>query len=77
MTEGEITIALALNRVTYLPASYDKRFSHAMWHYAKNEPDRVLTPQQRELLKTMVHRYRRQIPDIHEQYCEQCSGAIW
>lgn len=49
-------------RITYLPASYDKRFGGAMASIAA-DPDAKITDHQRALLVSKIVRYRRQIFD--------------
>ena len=65
--ELERRAMLALNPgcVSYLPASFNKRFGRAM-HEAGLEETYTLTDRQRWLLWRMVYRYRRQIgrPDL-------------
>ena len=50
-----------LERCSFLPASFDKRFARSMTHTA-NAPAALLSPRQRSCLNAMVYRYRRQIP---------------
>ena len=54
--------ALGPGRVTYLPASFNKRFARSMEQLAEQETY-TLTDRQRWLLWRMVFRYRRQIGD--------------
>ena len=72
MNENHIQMALAFQRVTFLPGSFDKRFCHSMLSYAKKQPEKELTVKQISLLEEKYHRYRRQIPD-HEQICTICG----
>lgn len=61
MTDDERAVALALGKVNYLPASWDKRFGRDMAALAQ-QPDAALTEPQRTSLWRLRHRYRRQIP---------------
>lgn len=51
---------LSPENVTYLPASFDKRFAGAMAGLASH-PDQKITAKQRDLLLFKVVRYRRQL----------------
>ena len=61
MTDDDRRAAKALGGATYVPASYDKRFAHAMYTLS-SEPDAQITDKQRKLIWLKVVRYRRQIP---------------
>lgn len=61
MTEDERAIANALRSVTFLPASFDKRFARSMWAEEAGEGGGI-TEKQAELLRVFAHRYRRQLP---------------
>ena len=58
--ERRAMFALGRGAVSYLPASFDKRFARNMAALA-NHVDYTLTDRQRWLLWRMVYRYRRQI----------------
>ena len=62
MTPGEIAVALALGRCTFLPASWDKRFARDMASAAQHAPASEITDRQRAHLLRLCHKYRRQIP---------------
>lgn len=62
MTAAEISIAEALSRCTFLPASWDKRFCRQMGEQAKRRPDLDLTDRQVAWLLRLAHKYRRQLP---------------
>lgn len=57
-TKQEIAAAHALAFVTFLPASFDKRFARGI----QEIEEAGITDKQREYLTKIVHRYRRQIP---------------
>ncbi len=78
MTPEETEIGKAFSRITFLPGSYDKRFCKTVhWMAAAVnagvDSKNLLTDKQHELIYTMLHRYRRQIPDIHEKFCKECK----
>lgn len=52
------TIIQSLQRVTFLPASFDKRFARDMGTLGAYD---MLSPKQAALLEKMAWRYRRQI----------------
>lgn len=58
--EGWRALALALERVTFLPATWDKRYAHFLIARAK-DPEASLRPDQFERLVTLCHKYRRQL----------------
>lgn len=58
MTELEFAAISALQFVTYLPGSWDKRFVRDM---ASKPRDYELSEKQRDCLLEKLHRYRRQI----------------
>lgn len=62
MTEREIAICLALERVTFLPAHPHKRFARDMAAMARNAADKPLSEKQRKYLVNLAWRYRRQMP---------------
>ena len=57
ITELERLMIQGLGYVTFLPGSFDKRFYRAI------ENDTWLTDPQKEYLKEIFKKYRRQIPD--------------
>lgn len=61
MTAEQIEFAAKLSRCTFLPGSYDKRFVRDMHAIAENKPEQELTEKQDAYLRTLMHRYRRQI----------------
>lgn len=69
MTTGEKLIAEQLHeKVTFLPASYDKRFARDMHYAVTDSPDKELTVNQRNYLYKLLHKYRRQLPETYQQY---------
>lgn len=68
MTLEERIIAINLDKCTYLPGSFEKRFARDMAFFAKNQPDRELTARQKEWLYQQLKRYRRQIPKTYQKY---------
>lgn len=68
MTPQEREIAINLDRCTYLPGSFEKRFARDMAFFAQNDPDREMTARQRSWMLTQLKRYRRQIPNTYEKY---------
>lgn len=75
MTDSDKRLATLLSpsRVTYLPASADKRFARQMADTAKREQARI-TPRQREYLYQLARRYRRQAPEAYA-LVEEASGG--
>ena len=82
MTAAEIEIAIAFNRVTFLPATWDKRFpkqwSNQAGHEKATGQTYTLTDSQSEWLYRLLYKYRRQIPDVYEKYKDhpQCCQKI-
>lgn len=62
MTMDQMTLALALNRVVFVPGTATKRFARDMAYNATSLKPRALTEKQAEYLRTAVIRFRRQIP---------------
>ncbi len=61
MTQAEIDIAIALQLVTYLPGSFDKRFARNL----KNWKNRDMTEKGRAYMMKLLDKYRRQIPNYN------------
>lgn len=61
MTEAERRMARALGRCRFLPGSPPKRFARQVAAEAERE-DAQLTGPQARWLRSLVQRYRRQIP---------------
>ena len=69
LTEDQKEMVRLLNsKVTFLPASWDKRFARGI-----SSLD-YLTDKQLAALEKMFHRYRRQIPN-HAPLCPICQKA--
>lgn len=51
----------ALNRCTFLPASYPKRFVRDIYSMSQSEPDKELSEKQAAYLDKLYYMYRRQI----------------
>lgn len=62
MTNNEYKAAIALQRVTFLPASFDKRFAHQLTGWK----DRDMTQKGRDTMLRLLWKYRRQIPKYLE-----------
>jgi hypothetical protein len=60
MSDDEILMARHLGCCSFLPASFDKRWSRALAGEADRQ-DPTITEKEAELLRRMVKRYRRQI----------------
>ena len=56
----EKKVVLSLSKVTFLPASYDKRFAHSL------SVDALYTEKQKNYLHFIFNKYRRQIKDYKE-----------
>lgn len=61
MTDEEKDMAEKLGRCTFLPGSFDKRFTQDMVDYAKREETPKLTEKQASHLRRLFHKYRKQI----------------
>ncbi len=68
MTDDQIKIALALDRVTFLPGTWTKRFARSMTAIAEAKPDTEITEAQNEWLYRLLYKYRRQIPNTYAGY---------
>lgn len=62
MTDDERTLARALSRCTFVPATATKRFARDMGDRAAMDESPELTPKQKKYLYEAVIRFRRQIP---------------
>lgn len=72
MTDDQYQKAQELSHVTFLPGSFDKRFTRSV---ASKPKEGTLTEKQAILLEQMYHRYRKQIPN-HGEKCRVCSGDL-
>jgi hypothetical protein len=59
MTDYQFRLAQALGRATFPPASWSKRFAHAL---ARKDINDELSDKQAEWLLRLAYRYRRQMP---------------
>lgn len=75
MTDTEVEAVLALARVRYPPATFHKRFARDMQGFA-NQPIPQCTDRQIEVVRKMLHRYRRQIPGHAEMLAAATRGRL-
>ena len=68
MTEAEIEIAKSFDRVTFPPATWDKRFARQWCNQATSGPGYDLTEKQSEWIYRLLYKYRKQIPDVYNKY---------
>ena len=61
IAEHEAAIAISPRRVTYLPASVDKRFARQIYDAATSLAPQITEAQSANLFR-LRHKYRRQIP---------------
>lgn len=61
MTDDERTMALALGKCRFAPATVTKRFARDFAEHAKS-PEARVTEKQMAFLRRAVHTFRRQIP---------------
>ena len=66
ITDHHAEMIRLLNRVRFLPGSWDKRFAKGVSGLDN------LSPKQTACLEKMFHRYRRQIKG-HERICPICN----
>jgi len=59
MTDNEKKAAIALQKVNYLPASFDKKFAHQL----SDKLDKPMTEKGRNYMLHLLKKYRRQIAD--------------
>jgi hypothetical protein len=62
MTDDEVTMAEQLARCSFSPGTWDKRFARALGAQAAAMPPWI-TSKQTPLLRDLVRRYRRQLPE--------------
>lgn len=77
MTEDQLKICKALGEVSYLPASFDKRFGNNLCGIAQLTPDKELSDKQVEWMFRLLYKYRRQLPNVYDQFKDNpfCSRA--
>ena len=68
MTDAQREMVTALQRCSFLPGSFDKRFVRDV---AAQERD--LTVRQDECLRGLAHKYRRQIGRCLDPLCPKCQ----
>lgn len=66
MTIDEHKVCLALGRVRYLPATFDKRLGHNLHDLAASS--QLITEKQREWMYRLLYKYRNQLPDLYSFY---------
>jgi hypothetical protein len=76
MTDDEKIVISALDRVTYLPGSWNKKFAGAMVSLMRTSPEKELSEKQGQWIYRLLYRYRRQVPEVYERYrdCEFCNN---
>jgi hypothetical protein len=77
MSEQEKEVIGALDRVTYLPGSWNKKFAGAMVSLMRTSPDKALSEKQGQWIYRLLYRYRRQVPEVYERYKDHpfCNKA--
>lgn len=68
MSPDEIKIARSFSRITFAPATFNKRFALNMNSLAETNPDQEITEKQREWMYRILYTFRRQVPDIYRQF---------
>jgi hypothetical protein len=68
MTPEQNDICTALGKVTYLPASFDKRFGNNLYGLAQSQPEKELSEKQNEWMYRLLYKYRKQLPKTYERY---------
>jgi hypothetical protein len=68
MTEDQREICLALGKVSYLPASFDKRFGQNLNATATLDPAKELSEKQNEWMYRLLYKYRKQLPNTYSRY---------
>ena len=77
MTTEEIEIAKTLwNNTTFRSASFDKRFSRSMCAIAEFKPHTELSEKQSNWLYRLMHKYRKQVPELYEKYQHLTYNSI-
>ena len=74
MTDEQKQKARALEKCSFLPGSYQKRFAHSVAATARYKPELDLTEKQAKYLNDLFHQYRRQIKVEHVRFCD-CAEA--
>lgn len=68
MTEEQKYICMQLGNVSYLPASFDKRFAKNLSSLVQTQPEKELTEKQIEWMYRLLYKYRKQLPRTYEKY---------
>jgi len=69
MTADEIKICTSLKYcVTHLPGTWNKRFANNLAAQAENKPESDLTEKQKEWMYRLLYTYRRQVPELYNQF---------
>lgn len=68
MTIDQQRICIALGTVSYLPASFDKRFGNNLCALAETQPDKELSEKQNEWMYRLLYKYRKQLPNTYARY---------
>lgn len=68
MLEDEKIVIKALDKVTYLPGSWNKRFAGSMVSLMMASPEKELSEKQKEWIYRLLYRYRRQVPNTYDKY---------
>jgi hypothetical protein len=78
MTSNQIEMLIKLNRCSFLPGSFEKRFVKALFNRAAiGDSIKPLTERQGNYLAELFHRYRKQIGHVdHVCFCELCGKAV-
>ena len=69
MLDLQIKKALALQKCTFLPGSFDKRFAGDIASIARNNPTVELSQKQIAYLTVLFHKYRNQLGKTHSELC--------
>ena len=64
MTPSQIKIALALDRVSTGLRPFNARLIGSIGRYAREQPEREISPRQQEWLYRLAHTYRRQLSPL-------------
>jgi len=68
MTPEQLEICLNLGNVSYLPASFDKRFGRNLHSLAQTNPTKELSDSQNEWMYRLLYKYRKQLPNTYKKY---------
>jgi hypothetical protein len=68
MTTDQKQICLSLGKVSYLPASFDKRFGYNLHSLAIHDPEKELSEAQNEWMYRLLYKYRKQLPETYNRF---------